>query len=79
MSYFDLIVKKSDILAQFRGGNKVENYKKSFEIQLDSRDPDLSYDWNEDPDITVQMSCLDLSIGRDCETLLGKVYKPIEN
>lgn len=57
----------------------MENYKKSFEVKVDSIDPDLAYDWNEDPDITVNMSCLDVSIGRECETLLGKVYRPIEN
>lgn len=55
-------IAKAGLNCQFTGTKKIYNYRKDAIIYINCRDLDSQYDWNEDPDLSIDVKCLDLII-----------------
>ncbi|CAK90284.1 unnamed protein product (macronuclear) [Paramecium tetraurelia] len=63
------------LLCQFNGTKDIQNYRKDLKVNIQCIDLDYQYDWNEDPDIAIEVSCTDLTQGTVCMDINKKVVK----
>ncbi|CAK74559.1 unnamed protein product (macronuclear) [Paramecium tetraurelia] len=55
------------ILCQFNGTKRLQNYQSATNIYILCKDLDVQYDWNEDPELKIQVSCLELTSQGECK------------
>ncbi|CAK76763.1 unnamed protein product, partial (macronuclear) [Paramecium tetraurelia] len=63
------------ILCQFQGTKKFQNYRKETHIYISCKDFDTQYDWNEDPGISINVECADLTMNSLCKNLNQKLIQ----
>ncbi|KAM3128632.1 hypothetical protein pb186bvf_019261 [Paramecium bursaria] len=61
----------SPLQAQIVGGNRIQNYAANFYVRAQFKDPDNGMEWNSDPFISNQMSCIDISTKAPCQDVFG--------
>ncbi|CAD8177777.1 unnamed protein product [Paramecium octaurelia] len=59
-------IKSAGILCQFNGTKRLQNYIDVTNIYIQCKDLDVQYNWNEDPDLSIIVSCLDLTSQEKC-------------
>ncbi|CAK73909.1 unnamed protein product (macronuclear) [Paramecium tetraurelia] len=60
-------IKSAGIFCQFNGTKKLLKYKDFTNIYIQCKDLDVQYYWNEDPDLLIKVSCLDLTSQKECK------------
>ncbi|CAK92594.1 unnamed protein product (macronuclear) [Paramecium tetraurelia] len=64
---FNIIPKKSGIVCQFNGTKKLQKYFDVTYIYVQCKDLDVEQNWNEDPNLSIAISCLDLNSQGECK------------
>ncbi|CAD8084393.1 unnamed protein product [Paramecium sonneborni] len=70
-----LEINAGGIFCQFNGTKKIQNYRKDSNILISCRDLDTQYGWNEDPSISLNITCVDLTMNSLCRDLNKQLIK----
>ncbi|CAD8043829.1 unnamed protein product [Paramecium primaurelia] len=68
-------INQGGLLCQFNGTKKIQNYRKDSYINIQCKDLDTQYEWNEDPEIKLEVSCTDLTQNRICTNFNNKIFQ----
>ncbi|CAD8214206.1 unnamed protein product [Paramecium octaurelia] len=60
-------ITSAGILCQFNGTKKLQKYSDVTNIYIFCKDLDVQYDWNQDPNLSIKVSCLDLTLQDECK------------
>ncbi|CAK55637.1 unnamed protein product (macronuclear) [Paramecium tetraurelia] len=63
------------LLCQFIGTKKIQNYRKESIINIQCKDLDTQYKWNEDPEIKIEVSCTDLTKNSFCTNSNNMIFQ----
>ncbi|CAD8161406.1 unnamed protein product [Paramecium octaurelia] len=62
-----LQIKSGGILCVFNGTKKIQNYQNVTNIHILCKDLDVLNDWNQDPNLSIMVSCLELTSREECK------------
>ncbi|CAK78286.1 unnamed protein product (macronuclear) [Paramecium tetraurelia] len=60
-------IKSAGIFCQFNGTKKLLKYSDFTNIYIQCKDLDIQQNWNEDPNLLIKVSCLDLTSQKECK------------
>ncbi|CAD8128515.1 unnamed protein product [Paramecium sonneborni] len=68
-------IQQGGLLCQFNGTNKIQNYRKDSIINIQCRDLDTLFEWNDDQKIKIEVSCADLTMNSICKDANNKMIQ----
>ncbi|CAK63126.1 unnamed protein product (macronuclear) [Paramecium tetraurelia] len=68
-----LEISSGGIMCQFNGTKKIQNFRKDTQIFISCKDLDTQYDWNQDPNIEIDINCVDFNRNSLCVDLQNKI------
>ncbi|CAK72107.1 unnamed protein product (macronuclear) [Paramecium tetraurelia] len=68
-------VSSGGIICQFNGTKKIQNHRKDTQIFISCKDLDTQYKWNQDPNIEIDVQCVDFNMNSLCVDIQNKIIQ----
>ncbi|CAD8190570.1 unnamed protein product [Paramecium octaurelia] len=68
-------ISSGGIMCQFNGTKKIQNHRKDTQIFISCKDLDTQYNWNQDPDIEIDVECIDFNRNSQCVDIQNKIIQ----